>query len=183
MSHLGGAIHDGDGNTIMPDVWGYLLVRYEIKSVLDIGCGTGHTLKWFSGFLCNVTGIEGDPECVAKAVIPKERMILFDFTKGAPGINVPHDLAWSAEFLEHLEEKYLENVMPSFRLCRYAVITHAEPGQGGFHHVNCRTTKYWIDQFGKHGFRYVDDETQRLRRTDHWRANWGRRTLTFFEQE
>ena len=37
MNHLGGAYAGGDANTIMPDVWGYLLTRWPIRRVLDVG--------------------------------------------------------------------------------------------------------------------------------------------------
>lgn len=48
MNHLGGAFEQGDPLTNMLDVWGYLLVKFELKSVIDVGCGFGHTLKWFA---------------------------------------------------------------------------------------------------------------------------------------
>lgn len=183
MSHLGGAIESGDGNTITPDVWGYLLVKYELKSVVDIGCGFGHTMKWFADHgLCNVKGIEGWSEAVTRNLMPKN-VVQHDFCAGTLDLGTPFDLAWSAEFLEHVEEKFLPNVMPVFQLAHYACITHAEPGQAGFHHVNCKTSNYWIRKFMEYGFRHDEKETALLRRTDRWRAGWGRRTLTFFVRE
>ena len=180
--HLGGAYPQGDANTHMPDVWGYLLVKYEIKQVLDVGCGFGHALRWFKDVgLCNVVGIEGWDEAIRGSLVP-EAVVQHDFTKGPAPIGTPFDLAWSAEFLEHVDEKFLPHVMPAFRLARYAVVTHGEPGQIGHHHVNCQTTDYWVAKFAEHGFEHLADETVRLRRTDRWRAVWGRRTLTMFRR-
>ncbi len=180
--HLGGAYPQGDGNTIMPDVWGYLLVKYDPKSVLDIGCGFGHALQWFQqNGLCNVTGIEGWDEAVAGNLVPAA-IIKHDFTQGPAPIGSPFDLVWSAEFLEHVDAEYLPHVMAAMRLGRYACVTHAEPGQNGHHHVNCQTTEYWIDVFRSYGFEHLSEETQILRRTDRWRATWGRRTLTMFQR-
>lgn len=179
-SHLGGADLNGDVNTIMPDVWGYLLVKYELKSVIDIGCGYGHALKWFAdNGLCRITGVEGWSEAVEKTVVP-HFVCLHDFCTGIPPIGDPFDLAWSSEFLEHVEEQYLPNIMHVFRLARYACITHGEPGQAGFNHVNCQSSGFWIRKFAEYGFWHDEDETALLRRTDRWRAPWGRRTLIFF---
>lgn len=180
--HLGGAYPEGDSNTIMADVWGYLLVKYEIKSVLDIGCGYGHCLKWFSeNGLCSIKGIEGWYEAVKGSLVPGH-IVQHDFTTSAAPLAQPFDLGWCAEFLEHLEEKYLPNVMPCFQLCRYVIITHAEPGQAGHHHVNCKSTGYWVKKFEEYGFKHNAEETALLRRTDRWRAGWGRRTLCSFER-
>lgn len=180
--HLGGAIETGDSNTIMPDVWGYLLVKYAPTTVLDLGCGFGHALEWFKkNGLCNIVGVEGWDEAIAKSVVP-EAIVKHDFSKGPAPIGTPFDLVWSAEFLEHVDEKYLPNVMAAMHLGRYACVTHAEPGQYGHHHVNCQTTDYWIDVFHQYGFHHMAEETQLLRRTDRWRATWGRRTLTMFQR-
>lgn len=180
--HLGGAYPQGDSNTIMVDVWGYLLVKYEIKSVLDIGAGFGHALKWFSDHgLCQVSGIEGWDEAIQGNLV-KGSIVKHDFTAGPAPLAQPFDMVWSAEFVEHVEEKFIPNFMPAFRLGRYACITHAEPGQAGFNHVNCQTSSYWVKVFRKYGFTHRPKETELLRRTDRWRAGWGRRTLMFFER-
>ncbi len=127
--YLGGAEPAGDPNTTMIDVWGYLLVKYEVKSVIDIGCGFGHCLKWFAeNGLCRITGVEGWGEAVQNTVVP-QFVCQHDFCAGPPPIGEAFDLAWSSEFLEHVEEQYLPNVMHAFRLARYACITHGEPGQ------------------------------------------------------
>lgn len=180
--HLGGAYPQGDANTIMIDVWGYLLVKYEVKSVLDIGAGFGHCLKWFSeNGLCSIKGIEGWDEAVKGSLVPGH-IIQHDFTVGPAPLAQPFDLCWCAEFLEHVREGFLINVIPSFNLCRHVVITHAEPGQAGHHHVNCQPTSYWIKVFEQWGFVHDAEETALLRRTDRWRAGWGRRTLTSFHR-
>lgn len=178
--HLGGAYPVGDGNTFMPDVYGYLTVKYELKTVIDIGCGYGHTLKWFGETLVAGTGIDGWDEAIRDSVYGGEK-ILHDFTIGpAPLGDRKFDLAWSSEFLEHVEEKYIPHYMDAFRRCRVAVVTHAEPGQHGHHHVNCKDDQYWIDVFKSYGFKYNDEETLLLRKTDRWKAPWGRKTLLSF---
>lgn len=180
--HLGGAYDVGDANTFMPDVFGYLAVKYELKSVLDIGAGYGHNLKWFGDFcLCNIRGIEGMKEYVDKFLVPGACMH-HDFTTGPAPLAQPYDLAWSSEFVEHVEEKYIPNYMPAFQLCRHAVITHGEPGQAGHHHVCLHTSNWWVKKFAEYGFEWDEKETELLRRTDRWRAGWGRRTLLVFHR-
>lgn len=181
-AHLGGAHEGGDSNTIMVDVWGWALTQYELKSVLDIGCGYGYTLKWFADHgLCQIKGIEGCHEYVEKSVVPG-CVVEHDFTTGPAPVAQPFDLVWSAEFVEHVEEQYIPNFMPAFQLARHAIITHAEPGQAGCHHVNCKSTSYWVGIFAQYGFQHDQERTDLLRRTDRWRAGWGRRTLTLFHR-
>lgn len=179
--HLGGGVPQGDSNTIMTDVWGYLLVRHEVKSVLSIGEGYGHCVKWFAeNGLCVVKAIDGDPDVASGYVGPKDTLLIHDFTKGPAPVGTPFDLAWSAEFLEHVEEQYIPNYMGAFQLCRRAVVTHGEPGQYGHHHVTLKSSGWWRSKFAEYGFELDDEETRLLRATDRWRAAWGRRTLMSF---
>lgn len=181
MSHLGGA-YVSDGNTFMPDVWGYLLVKYKIKRVLDVGCGYGQAVKWFSDLGVEARGVEGYEDCIQKSPVAG-RIDKHDFTTGPYVNGSPFDMAWCSEVLEHIEEQYLDNLAPCFQCSRISVITHAEPMQAGTHHVNCQTDSYWINVFCGWGLQYDDDETQLLRLTDKWGAAWGRRSLMVFKQK
>jgi hypothetical protein len=42
------------------------------------------------------------------------------------------------------------------------VLTWAHPGQGGFHHVNCREKSYIIEQMEKRGVKFEADMTSTL---------------------
>lgn len=170
----------------MPDVWGYLLVKYNVRTMLDIGCGYGHAMKWFSEMLVHSVGIDGDAEAIKKTKLPGHAFC-HDFTKGdAPESVIKSadvfDLAWSAEFLEHVEGQYRPNYMSAFRKCRYACVTHGEPGQAGHHHVELLSSDEWKFHFACAGFVFDPEETRILRRTDRWNAGWGRRTLMFFKR-
>jgi SAM-dependent methyltransferase len=183
--HLGGAIPQGDGNTWMPDVWGYLVVKYGVGVMIDIGCGYGHSTKWFADMGITCVGVDGWREAVANTVcknVPNTSIVEHDFTKGTYRHGTPFDLAWCAEFLEHLDAQYLPNVAPCFRAARYCVITHGEPEQHGHHHVNCQPDSYWERVFSEWGFKHLEQETKLLRSTDRWNAVWGRRSLMFFER-
>lgn len=185
--HLGGAIPQGDGNTLMPDVWGYLMVKFNVRTMFDVGCGYGHTVKWFLDQGVNAYGIDGWKEAVetARTEVVKDagRIIEHDFTRARYVHGPAWDLTWSAEFVEHVDEKYIGHYMPLFQAARYSVITHAEPMQNGHNHVCCHPSHWWAAKFAEYGLEEVPAETDILRRTDRRGACWGRRTLMFFRQK
>jgi hypothetical protein len=36
-------------------------------------------------------------------------------------------------------------------------MTHALPGQGGYHHVNCQPPEYWINHMKERGYNLSED--------------------------
>ncbi len=176
-AHLGGAHLDKpDFYTWLPDIWERLIVAYDVRSVLDVGCGAGFSTLWLRDRVGRALGIEGDP--AAFAARKTDAVVLHDFT--APFVPVEaYDLAWCAEFVEHVEAKHMANWMAALQRARYVCMTFATPGQGGHHHVNEQTEDYWLVRFKMAGFEHVAEETARLRATSKGEP-WGRPTLTFF---
>ena len=70
------------------------------------------------------------------------------------------DFVNCVEVVEHIEEKYVNNLMDTLCNGKYVLITHAFPGQDGWHHVNCQPSEYWIEKFSNRG--YTFDEKQSL---------------------
>lgn len=166
QGHLGGYIEGGDDATWYPDLWDWLCEqpREGQWRVLDIGCGEGHSLKYFRDVLsCVVVGTDGveqdDPD-----------IHVVDYTKGTSGI-LPYepafDIGWCCEVVEHIEERYLPNLLEDFARCDTVLLTHAEPGQQGYHHVNLQTADYWKGALAAIGYRYDPELTEitRLRAT------------------
>jgi SAM-dependent methyltransferase len=150
--HLGGYIQGGDDGTWFPRLWTWAIQRFELKSVLDVGCGEGHTAKFFQDQGCDVLGIEGCAEAIRHTAIPG-KIALHDFTTGPMRPGKSYDLVWSCEFLEHVEARYVPHMMATFAHAGKAImITHGLPGQPGHHHVNCRPNSYWIRQIEELGF-------------------------------
>lgn len=160
--HLGGYVPGGDPHTFEPGVWAYLIARYQLRSVLDVGCGDGATVRWFRDRGLRTVGIDGIPQDDPDIVTHDFELGPWQDLGGGPMIDV--DLVWAAEFVEHVEERYVPNFVATFRCAPVVAMTHAVPGQGGWHHVNCRTSDYWWGVLAGAGF--VPD----WRATNHARA-------------
>lgn len=154
--HLGGYIKGGDPATYYPDLWSWMVNELGIESVIDVGCGEGHALQYFRDLGCRVLGIDGMPQ-------DDSEILLHDYTRDAYVPDNYFDLGWSCEFVEHVEEQYLDNFMDTFSSCNMVAVTHAVPGQPGWHHVNCQDDSYWIDIFADYGFVHDDYLTKKSR--------------------
>jgi SAM-dependent methyltransferase len=156
--HLGGNIAEGDPATWCPAAWREIIKDYSIESVMDVGSGAGHAAKWFSEQGLKVIAVEGLKDNVDNAVYPT---FLHDITQDAYRVeNI--DLVNCIEVVEHIEEKYLDNLLTTLCQGKYLFMTHAVPGQGGHHHVNCRTSEYWIDHLRKRSFKLLSEESKKL---------------------
>lgn len=147
--HLGGYIVGGDESTMYPELWEWLVRDHLVHSVIDVGCGEGWALRYFERMGCAVLGIDGVPQ-------EHPRIIKHDYTMGPWPVNVhvePPDLVWSCEFVEHIDEIYVPNFLETFKQAPLVMMTHAEPGQMGHHHVNCQTADYWRGVMAAIGYR------------------------------
>lgn len=147
--HLGGYVPGGDVGTWYPKLWDWLISVRGVDALIDVGCGEGHTLDYFRERGCQVLGVDG---------LSQERpdVIEHDYTLDGLPIgdfqNAGVTLCWSAEFVEHVDERYVSNFLTSFACADLVLMTHAVPGQNGWHHVNCRTDDYWIGALAAIGF-------------------------------
>jgi hypothetical protein len=155
-THLGGHLnktHTDDG------ILDFIKWEYEINSLIDIGCGPGGMSKVCKSKDIDWFGIDGD-----FTVIPKNNSLVHDFSEGSPSIDRRFDAAWSVEFLEHVDEEYVDNFMKVFQLADKMIIaTAAPPGTPGHHHVNCQPLDYWIDVFDNYGYEYSEEVTKKLK--------------------
>lgn len=138
----------------------WLQSTFNIKSFLDIGCGTGGMVE-----LANKAGLQGygiDGDYTLERYNPN-KFLIHDFTTGPAPLENNYDIGWSVEFLEHVHEEYMPNYMHSFQQCKYVVITYAPPGWNGHHHVNLQEEGYWIKKFKEYGLIYSETYTNELR--------------------
>jgi len=150
-SHLGGCVTStaiGDINTYVPVVWDKLIELYNPKTLIDIGCGGGYSLKYFLDKGIDAIGIEGHEYAIYVSPV-KEKIIKHDYVNSpfVPNSNI--DMAWSCEFVEHVEEQYSSNFMQTFAKCKYIAMTHATENIPGisYHHMNYLSLKAKVSCF------------------------------------
>lgn len=157
-AHLGGYWLGGDPATYFPELWSWLVTDLNVKRVIDVGCGEGQALEYFGSLDCYVVGVDGVEQ-------PDPRIVQHDYTE-EPFIPAGplFDLCWSSEFVEHVEEEFIANFLATFQHADWLLMTHADPGQLGHHHVNCQPRGYWIERIEDAGFEYHDELTRTTRR-------------------
>lgn len=138
----------------------FIINTLGIKTMLDIGCGPGGMVELARELGIDSYGIDGDFRL--ERTHP-EKYYVQDFTKGKAVIDKTFDLAYSCEFVEHVEEKYLDNFMDAFIKANTVIMTYAPEGTPGHHHVNCRTKGYWIEVFKNYGFMFDQNLTNNIR--------------------
>jgi SAM-dependent methyltransferase len=163
--HLGGYIigltDHGDPNSYASEVWDWM-IQNNIKSVIDVGCGEGHSVKYFLDRGIESLGVEGGENAYNNSP-SKGNLVLHDYTEGPFVPDRKFDAIWCCEFVEHVEEKYIQNYLETFKSADKIFMTHALPGQDGYHHVNCQPSQYWIEIIEKMGFSYDNDLSMYLR--------------------
>lgn len=155
--HLGGHSNKThiDGGAI-----NWLKDFIKIKSFVDVGCGPGGMVELAKKKGMRALGIDGDYTLVRS---DPSLYILHDYTKGPLVLEERFDLCWSCEFVEHVEEQYVDNFMQTMNCADMVVVTHAPPGKVGHHHVNCQHAEYWIDVFKNYNFKFDEELTKKVR--------------------
>lgn len=126
----------------------------HIKSVVDIGCGTGDYLAEFQRRGLKVLGCEYGERPRRWAAARGVRTLPFDLSKESQTLpDAPYDLVMSLEVAEHVPVP-LADEMVRFVTSHgsLVVFTAAPPGQGGQGHVNEQPKSYWIAKFQSLGF-------------------------------
>ena len=156
--HLGGNYAENNPNTWCPDSWKYVIEKYNIKSVMDVGSGYGHAAKWFSEQGLHSVAIDGlDINC-QNAVHPTLEV---DLTLKSHQEDV--DMVHCIEVVEHVDEKYLDNLLDTLCCGKYIFMTHGLPKQRGHHHVNNQLPKYWIDHFDARGYSQIEEDSAKIK--------------------
>lgn len=157
--HLGGNIYQGDPYTYCPSIWNYVLKRFSVNSILDLGSGRGYASNYFFSLGCKVLAVDGLKENCVNALYPTFHQ---DLTKGTVSCNV--DLVHCQEMVEHIDEKYIDNLLTALSCGKFLLMTHALPGQPGHHHVNCKPKEYWVEKLKTKGYNLLDEDTKRIRK-------------------
>ena len=157
--HLGGNNVELNRHTFCPESWNYVIEKYKIKSVMDVGSGYGHASKWFSEQGMESIAIEGLQKNVDNAIFPTVKV---DLTEQSYIASV--DMVNCIEVVEHVEEKFISNLLDTLCCGKYIFMTHGTPGQRGHHHVNCQWQDYWIEHIENRGFEYSEEDSLNIRK-------------------
>lgn len=178
--HLGGNLVQQDGSSLWPDLIRWLCDPIQsffgpLNTVLDVGSGKGESMELFCREGCYCTGIEGLEVNAKASTYP---VLVHDLTRG-PVQFTGIDLVWCVEVVEHIEEKYLDNLLRTITVGRYLAMTHAVPGQGGHHHVNCQPWEYWMRNVERYGMLLDLELTRESRKHVPAGSFWHRSGLIF----
>jgi SAM-dependent methyltransferase len=146
------------------DLWGASLLpthlldavveRWNPRSVLDIGCGTGQAVKYLVDKDIDCVGIEGSRAAIEASPVSDRIRCL--------NLNCPvslgrlFDVVWSYEVAEHIHPKYTEAFLRTLTSHGPVVVmSAARPGQSGVGHFNEQPPHYWIERLERRGFSYL----------------------------
>src|SRR5262249_658797 len=134
-----------------------ILSIFDIRSVIDIGCGVGGWLKVFQeNGVRDCLGIDGD-------YVPQEMLKIAPACFRAGDLTRPgelerrFDLACSREVAEHLPASSASAFVDALVGAAPVILfSAAVPHQGGTDHVNERWQSYWRQMFEARGYVAVD---------------------------
>ena len=141
-----------------------LIKEMNFKSVLDVGCGTGVSLKYFIDHKIEAFGIENSEVAIAQSLV-KDKIIRHNYNREL-NLNMQFDCVWSFEVIEHIHPKYENNFLKTLiNHSSVIIISGARTGQGGYGHFNEQEPEYWISKF--RSLEYDEDEisTNKLKNT------------------
>ena len=67
------------------------------------------------------------------------------------------------EVVEHVDEKYIDNLLTTLCCGKYIFMTHGLPKQRGHHHVNNQLPEYWINHFKDRGYVHIEEDSLKIR--------------------
>ncbi len=162
-SHLGGNIKGGDPWCRSPELWDYLIEKYKVKSLLDVGSGDGSTTKYFMDKGIECLGIEGLQENVDASLCP---VVHLDLTKGKYKSEKMFDMTYSMETGEHIPKEHIDNFIETLCNSRIIALSCAQPSQLGHNHVTLKHSCFWINLLEAKGYKFLAEDTTIARNID-----------------
>jgi SAM-dependent methyltransferase len=126
------------------------------RSWLDVGCGTGMFARAVRARGGSVSACEHSPLARGIGRLYGIDIAPLDLMRDPPAdVAGPFDLAYSFEVAEHLPPHLGDRLVALLaRSAPVIVFSAAHPGQYGQGHVNEQEKPYWIERFGRHGYRH-----------------------------
>ena len=141
-----------------------IIKEKRYKTVLDVGCGTGVSLKYLLKHGIDAVGVENSKIAISHSEV-KDKIIKYNLNKEL-NLNRRFDCVWSFEVIEHIHPKYEANFLRSLvNHSSTIIISGARPGQGGYGHFNEQEPEYWILKFKELNYEIDQNFSQELRKT------------------
>jgi hypothetical protein len=150
--------------------------------VTDLGCGKAQYLRhlYDKGFR-KLLGIEGSDlnNFEYGNVLVHDLTTLLDVSDKGNVICL--------EVGEHIPSEYsdivVENICNNTERGKIAFVSWAVPNQPGYHHVNCRSNAWVIENFVRKGFQLLDSDTKDARSVIEDAAWYFRNTILIFRKD
>ena len=139
-----------------------MLGPLAIRSVIDVGCGRGHSTSYFKSAGAQVLCVEGSHDAVTQSLLPPEVIVEHDFSQGPWWPENTFDAMWCVEFLEHVGRQYMHNYLPIMKKSALLFVTSSPTG--GWHHVEVHEDWWWIGRLSAVGFEYSKELTMMSRK-------------------
>ena len=129
----------------------------DIRTVLDLGCGTGIWLSVLrDGGRRQVFGVDYETTDPADLVIDPDLFLTADLGQKFD-LHRQYDLVVCLEVAEHIDARCADMVVENcVRHADLILFSAALPGQQGLDHVNEQPPQYWAERFQRHGYIVLD---------------------------
>lgn len=137
----------------------YLKTKFDIESVIDVGCGAGAWLAVWKKHQTEIFGIDGDHVNINSLYIDRNEFLSQDLRGPviASGKYRKYSIAQSLEVAEHLPSEKADQFIESLcNLSDLILFSSAPPGQGGNNHINEQPYEYWRQKFADRKFIPLD---------------------------
>jgi len=169
--HMGGNMRGGDqGTDYSADLWPWLVTKYQIQYLLDVGCAEGHALRFFQSQGVKVLGIEGLWQNALRCGVP---VIVHDLHTGPVRVE-GIDFLWCCDVVEHINEEFVPHLLDTFKPAKRVALCHGteEMGHSGWHHVNNKPVEYWAEKMRSAGFTLDEEGTRESHEITKGRSYW-----------
>lgn len=134
---------------------------YAPRRLIDLGAGCGVYGHFFSAKGTEVVSVDG-VRPPAEFSYPGDLRVR-DLTAPITDDWGAFDLTLCLEVAEHIPEPLADAFLANaVRFSERLVLSAAQPGQEGRHHVNTRPKRYWVAKLAAHGFAYDRRATGRV---------------------